>query len=55
MKTKYINSKKKWSAFTTVNGLDIQEYGNTEKEAMNRLTDRIASSNFLLDGLKLPK
>lgn len=55
MKTQYLEKKKKWTAFTTLNGLDIQEYGSTEKQAMQRLTDRISNSKFLLDGIKTPK
>jgi hypothetical protein len=55
MKAQYIKHKKQWSAFTTINGLDIQEYGDTEKEAIQNLTDIIAKSGFLLQGIKIIK
>lgn len=53
MKTQYIKHKKQWSAFITLNGLDIQEYGDNESEAKNNLINRISKSEFLLKGIKL--
>lgn len=53
MKTQYLKHKKKWTAFTTINGLDIYELGETEKEAMEKLAQRIANSTFLLKGIKV--
>ena len=53
MKAQYIKHKKQWSAFTTLNGLDIQEYGRTEKQAVEKLAKRIRESEFLLKGIKL--
>lgn len=55
MYAQYLKNKKLWSAYMTVNGVDIQEYGNTEKDARRKLADRIASSKFLLAGIKQPK
>jgi hypothetical protein len=55
MKAQYIKHKKQWSAFMTLNGLDIQEYGDTEAEARQKLADRISNSKFLMEGIKLPK
>ena len=52
MKAQYLRYKKEWSAFTTLNGLDIQEYGKTEAEARQNLANRIANSKFLLEGIK---
>lgn len=51
MKSTYIKWRKQWSAFTTLNGLDIQEYGNTEQEARQKLADRIENSKFLMEGI----
>lgn len=53
--TQYLKNKRKWTAFTTLNGLDIYEIGETEKEAIENLTDIIAKSKFLTEGLKIPK
>lgn len=53
MKAQYIKHKKKWSAYTTLNGIDIQEYGDTEKQARENLANRIANSKFLMDGIKI--
>jgi hypothetical protein len=53
MNAQYINHKKQWSAFMTINGLDVQEYGDTEKEARENLSKRIANSPFLLQGIQL--
>lgn len=55
MKAQYIKHKKQWSAFMTINGLDVQEYGDTEKQAREKLADRIANSKFLLEGIKVQK
>ncbi len=55
MKAKYIKWKKQWSAFTTINGLDVQEYGDTEQAALANLASRISNSEFLLKGIRLPK
>jgi hypothetical protein len=51
MNAQYIKHKKQWSAFMTINGLDVQEYSNTEKEAREKLSIRISKSKFLLDGI----
>lgn len=51
----YIEHKGQWSAFTTLNGLDIQEYGDTEDEARKALIERIAASEFLLEGVEIEK
>lgn len=53
MKAQYLKNKKKWTAFMTLNGLDIHEYGQTEKEARENLANRIANSKFLLEGIKV--
>lgn len=53
MKAQYIKRKKQWSSFTTLNGLDIQEYGDTEKEAREKLAGRIANSPFLMKGITI--
>jgi len=53
MKAKFIKHKNKWSAFTTINGLDVQEYGNSDKEAREKLATRIANSDFLLKEIKI--
>ena len=53
MKTQYIKWKKQWSAFTTINGLDVQEYGDTEREARENLAARIANSEFMLKGIRV--
>jgi hypothetical protein len=55
MNAQYLRYQKKWTAFTTINGMDVQEYGSTEREARQKLADRIANSKFLLQGIKLPK
>ena len=55
MNAQYIKHKKQWSAFTTINGLDIQEYVDTEQEARQKLADRIVNSKYLLDGLNVPE
>jgi hypothetical protein len=55
MKAQYIKHKKQWSAYTTINGLDVQEYGDTEKQAREKLADRIANSDFLLQGITTTK
>lgn len=52
MKVQFIRSKGKWSAFTTINGLDVQEYGETEQKARENLATRISKSDFLLKGIK---
>lgn len=53
MKAQYIKHKKQWSAFMTINGLDVQEYGDTEKQARENLANRIANSKFLSEGIKI--
>jgi hypothetical protein len=53
MKVNYIAHKNQWSAFMTLNGLCIQEYGKTPKEAREKLADRISKSEFLLAGIKI--
>lgn len=55
METKYIKHFKKWSAFTTINGLDVHEFGYTESASKQNLIDRISKSEFLQEGIKLPK
>jgi hypothetical protein len=55
MKAKYLKNQERWTAFTTINGLDVQEYGETEKEARENLANRIANSEFLLKGITLPQ
>lgn len=55
MKAQYLKNKKQWTAFTTINGLDIQEYGDTEAKARENLANRIANSEFLLQGIKTEK
>ena len=37
----------------TIGGIDINEFGKTEKEAREKLAKRIADSEFLMDNLKL--
>lgn len=54
IKTNYLRHKNKWSAFTTLNGVDIQEYGDNEKAAKDNLTKRISKSEFLLSGISIP-
>lgn len=54
IRTQYLKQKRKWTAFTTLNGMDIYELGDTEKEAIENLTERITKSKFLMEGLKLP-
>ena len=54
MKTQFLKNKLKWTAFTTINGLDVNELGSTEKQAKEKLAKRIRESDFLLDGIKLP-
>ena len=53
MKMQYLKHKKKWTAFTTINGVDIYELGDTEVEAMAKLHQRIANSDFLLKGTQI--
>lgn len=53
MKALYIKHRNQWSAFMTINGIDIQEYGSTEKDARENLSRRIANSKFLIEGIKV--
>lgn len=55
VKSHYMRKLKRpmWSAFTTLNRMDIREYGATEKEAREKLARRIANSDFLLEGIKV--
>ena len=53
MNSQYLRHQKRWTAFTTINGLDVREYGNTEAQARRKLADRIANSDFLLSGITI--
>lgn len=53
MNAKYLKDKKQWSAFTTISGMDIQEYGKTEHDALSKLANRIALCPNLLKGIKI--
>jgi hypothetical protein len=54
MKAQYLRYKKQWTAFTTLSGIDIQEYGETEREARQKLAYRISKSSFLMNGITIP-
>lgn len=54
MKAQYLKQKRKWTAFTTIGGLDIQEFGDTERQARENLAARIAKSNYLSENLRMP-
>lgn len=45
IKTQFLSNKQQWTAFVTWAGLDIQEYGETERNAVLFLLERHA--NFL--------
>lgn len=40
--TQFLEHKQQWTAFTTWKGLDIQEYGETEQNAIHFLLSRHA-------------
>lgn len=50
MNSHYLRRKKKWTAYTTINGVDVYELGDTEKQARDKLANRIANSDFSFEG-----
>lgn len=48
-KTAHIKDMKdgRWNCFITIDGVDYQEYGTTEEDAVNKMANRILCSEYL--------